>query len=67
MLTAACCNRLGLHCILVLKKRGVCDKKGNQLLDDLLGADVRFVDTDDYAGRVRGDGPDLPGIAPGGP
>lgn len=49
MLTAACCNRLGLHCILVLKKRGVCDKKGNQLLDDLLGADVRFVDTDDYA------------------
>lgn len=31
------------------EKRGVCDKKGNQLLDDLLGADVRFVDTDDYA------------------
>ena len=48
MLTAACCNRLGLSCILVLKKWGVWEKKGNQLLDDLLGADVRFVDTDSY-------------------
>lgn len=48
MLTAACCNRLGLSCILVLKKRGVWEKKGNQLLNDLLGADVRFVDTDSY-------------------
>ena len=48
MLTAACCNRLGLSCILVLKKRGVWTRQGNQLLDDLLGAEVRFVDTDDY-------------------
>ncbi|MDR0840014.1 MAG: D-cysteine desulfhydrase family protein [Christensenellaceae bacterium] len=48
MLTAACCNRLGLNCILVLKKRGVYQKLGNQLLNDLLGAEVRFVDTDTY-------------------
>lgn len=48
MLTAACCNRLGLKSILVLKKRGVWEKKGNQVLNDLLGADVRFVDTDSY-------------------
>ncbi|MDO5110835.1 MAG: D-cysteine desulfhydrase family protein [Clostridia bacterium] len=49
MLTAACANKLGMHAILVLKKRGVWEKKGNQILNDLLGADVRFVDTDDYA------------------
>ena len=34
--------------ILVLKKRGVWEKKGNQILNDLLGADVRFVDSDSY-------------------
>ena len=49
MLTAACAGRLGMKAILVLKKRGVTDKKGNQALNDLLGAEVRFVDTDDYA------------------
>ena len=49
MLTAACAGRLGMKAILVLKKRGVTDKKGNQVLNDLLGAEVRFVDTDDYA------------------
>lgn len=48
MLTAACCGHIGLNSILVLKKRGVWEKKGNQLLNDILGADVRFVDTDDY-------------------
>ncbi|MEA5059151.1 MAG: D-cysteine desulfhydrase family protein [Candidatus Pelethousia sp.] len=48
MLTAACCNKLGLSSILVLKKRGVWEQKGNQLLNHLLGADVRFVDTDSY-------------------
>lgn len=48
MLTAACCGRLGLNSILVLQKRGVWEKKGNQLLNDLLGTDVRFVDTDSY-------------------
>lgn len=48
MLTAACCNQLGLRCILVLKQRGETGKKGNLLLDDLLGAQVRFVDADSY-------------------
>lgn len=49
MLTAACANKLGMHAMLILKKRGVWEKRGNQILNDLLGADVRFVDTDDYA------------------
>jgi D-cysteine desulfhydrase family pyridoxal phosphate-dependent enzyme len=48
MLTAACANRIGMKSILVLKKRGVWKKKGNQILNDLLGADVRFVDSDSY-------------------
>lgn len=48
MLTAACCNRLGLKSILVLKKRGVWQNKGNQILNGILGADVRFVDSDSY-------------------
>ena len=48
MLTAACCDRLGLGSVLVLKKRGVWQKLGNQIINDLLGADVRFVDTDSY-------------------
>ena len=49
MLTAACANRLGMKAILLLKKRGVWEKKGNQVLNALLGADVRFIDTSDYA------------------
>lgn len=48
MLTAACCSRLGLGCILVLQKRGVWQKLGNQIINSLLGVDVRFVDTDDF-------------------
>lgn len=48
MLTAACANRLGMKAILVLKKRGIWERKGNQLLNAILGADVRFVDTDRY-------------------
>ena len=48
MLTAACCARLGIKCILMLKQRGVTDKVGNQVLDEIYGADVRFVDTDSY-------------------
>ena len=49
MLTAAAAGRLGMKAILVLKKRGVTDCLGNQLLERLMGTDVRFVDTDDYA------------------
>ena len=49
MLTAAAAGRLGMKAILVLKMRGVTDCAGNQLLERLMGTDVRFVDTDDYA------------------
>ena len=48
MLTAACALRLGLDCILVLKQRGVTSCKGNQILNKLMGVEVRFVDTDSY-------------------
>lgn len=48
MLTAACAARLGMKCILILKKRGVTDHLGNLILDDIYGADVRFMDTDSY-------------------
>ena len=49
MLTAAAAGKLGMKAVLVLKKRGVTDCVGNQLLERLMGTDVRVVDTDDYA------------------
>jgi len=48
MLTAACAKMVGLDCVLVLKKRGVTARKGNQILNYLMGVEVIFVDTDDY-------------------
>ena len=48
MLTAACAKKLGMTPILILKKRGVTDRKGNQLLEYLMNTDVRFMDTDSY-------------------
>ncbi len=48
MLTAVCAKRLGMDCILVLKKRGITERKGNQILNYLMGVEVRFVDTDSY-------------------
>ena len=48
MLTAACALRLGMDCILVLKKRGVTARKGNQILNHLMGVEVRYMDTDSY-------------------
>ena len=48
MLTAACALRLGLEPVLVLKKRGVWQRRGNQVLNHLMGVDVRFMDTDSY-------------------
>ena len=48
MLTAACALRMGMDCILVLKDRGVTARKGNQILNYLMGVEVRFVDTDSY-------------------
>lgn len=49
MLTAAAANRLGMTPILILKQRGVTALRGNRLLEALMGTDVRFADTDDYA------------------
>ncbi len=49
MLTAAAAGRLGLRTILILKKRGVTGRRGNLLLEHLMGTEVRFMDTDDYA------------------
>ncbi len=49
MLTAAAAGKLGMRAVLLLKKRGVTDCLGNQLLEKLMGTEVRFYDTDDYA------------------
>ena len=49
MLTAAAACRIGLRPILILKKRGVTECLGNQLLEKLMGTEVIFMDTDDYA------------------
>src|SRR5512136_69890 len=49
MLTAACSFRLGLEPVLLLKPRGVWQRRGNHVLNYLMGVDVRFVDTDSYA------------------
>lgn len=48
MLTAAGALKMGLDCVLVLKKRGVTACKGNQILNKLMGVEVIFVDTDSY-------------------
>ena len=48
MLTAACAKKLGMTPILILKKRGVTERKGDQLLEYLMDTDVRFMDTDSY-------------------
>ena len=49
MLTAAAAAKLGMRAILILKKRGVTECLGNQLLERLMGTEVVFMDTDDYA------------------
>lgn len=48
MLTAACAKKLGMEPILIPKKRGVTERKGNQLLEYLMDTDVHFMDTDSY-------------------
>lgn len=48
MLTAACAKKLGMEPILILKKRGVTERKDNQLLEYLMDTDVCFMDTDSY-------------------
>ena len=62
MLTAACCNKLGMKAVLLLKKRGVTERKGNLLLDHLLGSDAQFIDTDssdDVYAEMRRQGAEL--------
>ena len=49
MLTAAAAGKLGMKAILILKKRGVTECRGNQLLERLMGTEVLWMDTDDYA------------------
>ena len=49
MLTAAAAGKMGMKPILILKKRGVTERLGNQLLEYLMGTEVVFMDTDDYA------------------
>lgn len=53
MLTAACCRKLGLECVLVLKKKGITERRGNQILNHLMGIEVRYVDTEDYEDIYR--------------
>ena len=53
MLTAAAARKLGMTPILILKKRGVTTRQGNQLLEHLMGVDVRFMDTDSYEDIYR--------------
>ena len=53
MLTAACALRRGPDCILVLKKRGVTARKGNQILNHLMGMEVRYMNTDSYEDIYR--------------
>lgn len=47
-LTAACAARLGMRAVLLLKRRGVTEKRGNLVLDELFGAEVHLLDTDSY-------------------
>ncbi|WP_417044252.1 1-aminocyclopropane-1-carboxylate deaminase/D-cysteine desulfhydrase [Dysosmobacter sp.] len=53
MLTAACASRLGMKTILLLKDRGVTGHLGNLVLDEIYGAQVRMIDTDDYQDIYR--------------
>lgn len=51
--TAAAAAKLGLECVLLLRGTGDEPEQGNLLLDRLLGADVRFIPTEDpYDPRV---------------
>ena len=53
--TAAAASRAGMPCVLLLRGTGNEKTQGNLLLDHLLGADVRFIPTQDpYDERVPG-------------
>lgn len=53
MLTAAAAAKLGMKAVLILKKRGVTERVGNQYLEYLMGTEVILMDTDDYAEIYR--------------
>jgi len=48
MLTAACALKLGMTPVLLLKNEGVTDRKGNQLLNHIMGVEVHFLDVESY-------------------
>jgi 1-aminocyclopropane-1-carboxylate deaminase/D-cysteine desulfhydrase-like pyridoxal-dependent ACC family enzyme len=48
-MSTAAANVLGMHTILVLRSDGERGWQGNLLIDRLLGADIRFITTDDRA------------------
>lgn len=50
--TAAACARLGLGCELVLASDEKTEPDGNYLLDELLGARIRFIPFTDYRSRL---------------
>ncbi len=49
MLTAAAAGKLGMKAILLLKNRGVTECQGNLFLEKLMGTEVHFIDTDNFA------------------
>jgi 1-aminocyclopropane-1-carboxylate deaminase/D-cysteine desulfhydrase-like pyridoxal-dependent ACC family enzyme len=52
-MTTAAANVLGMRTILVLRRDREWHDQGNLLVDRILGADIRFVDTDDAAEMDR--------------
>ena len=49
MLTAAAAGKIGMKPVLILKKRGVTERLGNQLLEYLMNTEVILMDTDEYS------------------
>lgn len=48
MLTACCANKIGMRAILLLKNEGVTDRKGNVLLEHLMGTEVHFLNVESF-------------------
>lgn len=48
MLTAACCRKLGMEPVLILKKKGVMENRGNLMLERLMDTEVFFMDCQSY-------------------
>ncbi len=61
--TAAAAARMGMNCVLVLRGRPPAERQGNLLLDDLLGAQIRWIEKsavptmmETVAGELRAQG-----------